>query len=86
MVDTLDVTRNLESWTIPLTAHAPRKRSMSIRDEKNTVFVCISSPSLTVAGEHGKCHALRAQKPQAISDWLNPLSLGAMSAFGYIEN
>ena len=22
----------------------------------------------------------------AVSDWLNPLSLGAMSAFGYIEN
>ena len=48
--------------------------------------VCISSPSLAVAGEHGQRHAMRAHKPQAVSDWLNPLSLGTMSTFGYIEN
>ena len=35
------------------------------------------SPSLAVAGKH---------KPQAVSDWLNPLILETMSAFGYIEN
>ena len=37
----------------------------------------IISPSLAVAGKH---------KPQAVSDWLNPLILGIMSAFSYIEN
>ena len=39
-----------------------------------------------MAGEHGKRHAMHAHKPQAISDWLNPLSLGTMSASAYIEN
>ena len=28
----------------------------------------------------------RAHVAEAISDWLNPLSLGTMSASGYIEN
>ena len=46
----------------------------------------ISSPSFAVADEHGKRHTMRAHKPQAVSDWLNPLSLGTMSAFVYIEN
>ena len=32
----------------------------------------ISSPSLTVAGEHGKRHAMRAHTQEAVSDWLNP--------------
>ena len=45
----------------------------------------LRSPSLAVAGEHRKRHAMRAHKPQAVSDWLNPHSLGTMSAFGYIE-
>ena len=49
-------------------------------------FYIISSPSLTVSGEHGKCHAMHAHKPQAISDWLNLHSFGNVSAFGYIEN
>ena len=31
-------------------------------------------------------HARRANKPQVDSDWLNPNSLGTMSAFSYIEN
>ena len=51
--------------------------------------ICISSPSLAVAGKHGKRHAMRANKPQAVwpvSVWLNPHSVGTMSAFGYIEN
>ena len=34
----------------------------------------------------GKRHALRAQMPEAAADWLNPLSLGTMSASAYIEN
>ena len=41
---------------------------------------------LAVAGEPGKRHARRANKLQVDSDWLNPNSLGIMSAFSYIEN
>ena len=33
-----------------------------------------------------KTHAMRAHKRQAVSDWLNPHSLGTMLAFGFIEN
>ena len=55
---------------------------MSLRGQK--YCVCISLPSLAIAGEHGKRHAMHA--PQAASDWLNPHSLGTMSAFGCIEN
>ena len=40
------------------------------------------SPSIVVADERGKHHAMRAHKPQAVSDWLHPLSLGSMAAFG----
>ena len=47
-------------------------------------FCYISSRSLAVAGNHGKRHAMRAHKPQAVSDRLNPHSL-TMSAFGYID-
>ena len=36
--------------------------------------------------EPGKRHALRAHIPEAANDWLNPLSLGIMSASAYIEN
>ena len=36
--------------------------------------------------EPGKCRALRAHIPEAATDWLNPLSLGTMSASTYIEN
>ena len=36
--------------------------------------------------EPGKRHALRAHIPEAATDWLNPRSLGAMSASAYIEN
>ena len=46
---------------------------------------CITSPSLAVADEHGKRHTVRALS-EAVSDWLNPLSLGTMSASGYIAN
>ena len=31
-------------------------------------------------------HSAHAHLPEAISDWLNPLSLGTMSASAYIEN
>ena len=46
----------------------------------------LSSPCLAIAGKHGKRHAMRTHKPQAVSDGLNPHSSGTMSAFGYIEN
>ena len=39
-----------------------------------------------MAGEHGKRHDARAHWPEAISDWLNLLSLDTMSASAYIEN
>ena len=48
--------------------------------------ICISLSSLAVASEPGKRHARRANKLQVDSDWLNPNSLGIMSAFSYIEN
>ena len=34
------------------------------------------TPSPAVADEHGKRHTTRAHLPEAVSDWLNPLSLG----------
>ena len=52
----------------------------------NCVCICISSPSLAIADEPGKRHATRAHRQEAVSDWLNPHSLGTMSAFGCIEN
>ena len=39
-----------------------------------------------MAGEHRKRHTLRAHKHEAVSDGLNPLSLGTMSASVYIDN
>ena len=48
--------------------------------------ICTSLPSLIVADEPGKRHALRAHIPEAATDWWNPLSLGTMSASAYIEN
>ena len=58
---------------------------LCLRDDKNTAFL-ISSPSLAIAGEHRKRHTTCVHKQEAISDWLNPHSLGTMSAFGCIEN
>ena len=52
---------------------------LCLRDDK--YCVCISSPSLAIAGEHGKHHETCAHKQEAVSDWLNPHSLGTMSAF-----
>ena len=46
----------------------------------------LRSPSIPIAGEHRKSHDTRAHKQEAVSDWLNPHSLGTMSAFGCIEN
>ena len=43
-------------------------------------------PSLAVAGQHGKRHAIPADQPQAISEWLNPHSIGTISAYGSIAN
>ena len=50
---------------------------LCLRDDQNTALY-ISSLSPAIAGEHGKHHAMRAHKPQAVSDWLNPRSLGTM--------
>ena len=49
-----------------------------------------TSLSLAMEGEPGKRHNygdnVRAQQHDAVSDWLNPFSLGTMSASAYIEN
>ena len=47
--------------------------------------ICTSLPSLIVADEPGKRHALRAHMAEAATDWLNPFSMGTMSASAYIE-
>ena len=59
---------------------------LCLRDGNNAAFVFTSSPSIAVAGKHGKHHAMRAHKPQAVSHWLNPHSLWTMLAFGYIDS
>ena len=58
---------------------------LCLHDDKK-YCVCISSPSLAIAGEHRKRHPSRALKQEGVSDWLNPHSLGTMLAFGCIEN
>ena len=42
-----------------------------LRDDKKASFA-----SLAMAGQHGQRHARRAHQPEAVSDWLNPFSLG----------
>ena len=54
------------------------------RDDKNTAFVELHYPlpyqtSLTR-------HNVRAQQQEGTSDFLNPFSLGTMSASAYIDN
>ena len=39
-----------------------------------------------MAGAPGKRHARRAHQAETVSDWLNPCSLGTMSASAYIDN
>ena len=39
-----------------------------------------------MADEPGKRHDVRAHYTEVVFDWLNPLSLGTMSASAYIEN
>ena len=39
-----------------------------------------------MAGQAEKRHNVCAQQQEAMSDWLNPFSLGTMSASAYIEN
>ena len=56
-----------------------------IRDYKNAACVVVQHP-LPLQASISKRHDMRAHKPQAVSDWFNPLSLGTMSAFGYNEN
>ena len=38
--------------------------------------ICITSPSLAMAGQPEKCHNVRAKQKDAVSDWLNPFYLG----------
>ena len=58
---------------------------LCLLDGNNAAFF-LRLPYVAVAGEYEKLHTMRAHKQQAVSDWLNPHSLGTMSAFGYIEN
>ena len=39
-----------------------------------------------MAGQPEKRRNVRAQQQEAMSDWLNPVSLRTMSASAYIEN
>ena len=39
-----------------------------------------------MADEPGKRHDVCAHHTEVVSDWLNPFSLGTMSASAYIEN
>ena len=56
-----------------------------LRDGKNAAFVKVYHfSSLQVSLENVR-HALSAHMPDAATDWLNPLSLGTMSASAYIE-
>ena len=50
------------------------------------MLLCRTSLSLAMAGESGKRHNVRAQLQEAVSDWLNPFSLGTISASANIEN
>ena len=63
---------------------------LCLREDKNTAFqLCINlicSPSLAIASIENVTLSTRAHKQEAVSDWLNPHSLGTMSAFGCIEN
>ena len=38
-----------------------------------------------MADEPGKRHDVRAHEAEVVADWLNPLSLGTMSASAYTE-
>ena len=48
------------------------------RDDKNAAFDMGDGPGIR--------HYVRAHWSEAGSDWLNPLSLGTMSASAYIED
>ena len=50
------------------------------------VVVYLTSPSLPMEDEPGKRHDVRVRirRNSVVSDWLNPLSLGTMSASAYI--
>ena len=39
-----------------------------------------------MADEPGKRHDVRAHEAEVVADWLNPLSLGIMSASAYTEH
>ena len=58
---------------------------LCLRNDKKCCF-SLTPPSLAMASEPGKRHDVRAHKPEVVSDWLNQLSLGTMSASAYIDN
>ena len=70
----------------PSPNHGTQRLPNDDDDDEQECGICTSLPSLIVAMEPGKRHALRAHMPEAATDWLNPLSLGIMSASAYIEN
>ena len=39
-----------------------------------------------MTGQPEQRHSVRTQQQAAVSDWLNPFSLGTMSASAHIEN
>ena len=81
----IDMKKNYAFRTVWLLHNSIMGGKLCLRDGKNAALF-IASPSLAVAGEHGKRRSMRALLLEAFSDWLNPLSLGTMSASGYIEN
>ena len=46
----------------------------------------LPSYNFAITGQPEKRHNVRAQKQEVVSDWLNPISLGIMSAPSYIES
>ena len=48
--------------------------------------LCLTSPYLAMADEPGKRHDVCAHEAEVVADWLNPLSLGTMSASANTEN
>ena len=51
---------------------------LCLRDDKNAAFGQLH--------HHVPWEASMENVPEAVSDWLNPLSLGTMSASAYIDN
>ena len=59
---------------------------VSVMTTMLSLYIYLTSPSLAMTGEPEKRHNVRAQQHESVPDWLNPFSLGTMSASAYIEN